>query len=250
MSERGAPARCALPQGRRRWTGARLALALVLGGVLGACATPGTEPGESAIGSAPIAAPTIRVGDRWVYHGSDSGSQAPVSLERTVTRINGDQVVMRQRTLDAWGRPEPEVRMRSMSRTTLALDASARISGSMRYADFPLALGKSWEYGYQLSAGRGILSTYRVNARVARIEQVRVRAGVLDAVRIEHEGLWQTPVTEGGAVGTATGRIRGTFWYAPAINGWARIDLSLYRPDGELETRLQQELVRYEPSLR
>lgn len=228
----------------------RLTASLAVAGVLAACAIPGPVPGTPAIGSAPIGTPTIRVGDRWVYRGSDGESSDSISLERTVSRIDGDRIEMRQRMLDSSGRAEAGVRVRSMSRSTLALDVAGKVSGQMRYADFPLALGKSWEYRYQLAAGANSLSSYRVAARVEGIERVRVRAGVFDAVRIEHQGDWSTPVTDAGGVRTITGRIEGTFWYAPAINGWARIDLTLYRPDGSIETRLQQELVRYEPAQR
>ena len=224
--------------------------ALALAAALAACVAPGDLVPPPAIGSAPIGSPTIRVGDRWVYRGTDGDAQDPVSLERTVVRVDGDRIEMRQQTLDSWGRPEPGQRVRSMSRSTLALDVAGRVSGQMRYADFPLALGKSWEYGYQLATGANSLSTYRVGARVEGIERVRVRAGVFDAVRIEHSGQWSAPVAEAGAVRTINGRIQGTFWYAPAINGWARIDLTLFRPDGSIETRLQQELVRYESGQR
>ncbi len=242
---RGAPAPAA---GWRRLLS--LTASLALAGVLAACAVPGPIPGTPAIGSAPIGAPTIRVGDRWVYRGSDGEAPDSISLERTVSRIDGDRIEMRQQMLDSSGRAEPGVRVRSMSRSTLAPDIAGKVSGQIRYADFPLALGKSWEYRYQLAAGANSLSSYRVAARVEGIERVRVPAGVFDAVRIEHQGDWSTPVADAGAVSTITGRIVGTFWYAPAINGWARIDLTLYRPDGSVETRLQQELVRYEPAQR
>lgn len=241
--------RCpAPPGGRGRVAG--LVLGVALAGALAACAVPEPYPRTPAIGSAPIVLPSIRVGDRWVYRGTDGEAQDAVSLERTVRRIDGDRIELRQQTLDAWGRPEPGMRLRVLSRATLALDVAGLVSGQMRYADFPLALGKSWDYRYQLAAGPRSLSNYQVRARVEGIERVRVRAGVFDAVRIEHRGEWSTPVTEAGAVRTVTGRIEGTFWYAPAVNNWARIDLTLYRPDGSVETRLQQELVRYEPAPR
>ncbi len=245
----GTQQRC-VPVGGRRWL-ARLAAGVALGAALGACSTTGSLPaGRSAIGSDPVPPPQISVGDRWVYQGLDGEGGDPVSLERVVTRVRGDQVHLRQRGLDSRGRPEAGERMRSMSRTTLALDVPNKVSGQMRYADFPLALGKSWEYGYQLSGRADSVTTYRVSARVDGLERIRVPAGVFDALRIEHQGNWDNPVLVNGAVSSLGGKISATFWYAPAVNGWARIDLTLYRPDGSVETRLQQELVSYQPGRR
>ncbi len=238
------------PLALRRWL-TRLAAGLALGAALAGCSTTGSLPGgRDAIGSEPVPAPKIAVGDRWVYQGLDGESGNPVALERVVTRISGDVVQMRQRGLDRRGQPESGERMRSMSRTTLALDVPNKVSGQMRYADFPLALGKSWQYGYQLSGRTDSVTTYRVGARVDALERVRVPAGVFDALRVEHQGDWDTPVLVNGVVSSLSGKISATFWYAPAVNGWARIDLTLYRPDGSVQTRLQQELVSYHPAQR
>ena len=245
----GTRERCVPVAGRRSVT--RLAAGLALGLALGACSTIGSGPaGRGVIGSDPVPAPKIALGDRWVYQGLDGESGDPVSLERVVTRVSGDQVQLRQRGLDSRGRPVPGERMRSMSRTTLSLDVPGKVSGQMRYADFPLALGKSWDYGYQLSGRADSVTTYRVGARVDGLERITVPAGVFDALRIEHLGSWDTPVLVNGAVGSLSGKISATFWYAPSVNGWARIDLTLYRPDGSVQTRLQQELVSYQPAKR
>ena len=229
----------------------RLAATVALAAALAACSSTGPLPaGRAMIGSEPVPAPRIAIGDRWVYQGLDGEGGSPVVLERVVTRVSGDQVQLRQRRLDARRMPEPGERIRALIRSTLALDVPGKVSGQMRYADFPLALGKSWEYTYQLSGKADVVTTYRVGARVDALERISVPAGTFDALRIEHQGNWDTPTLINGAVGSVSGRISATFWYAPAVNGWARIELTLYRPDGSAQTRLEQELVSYRPATR
>lgn len=236
---------------------AAAALWVALGAGLAACAGPGAGwpgglGGPGGAGSQaiawPVDRPQLRVGDRWVYAGrelGDSAADGRIVLERTVTRVAGDRVELRQVPLDAaTRRPAGPARARNVRLSVWHLDPGVRSSGEIRSLAFPLTPGKQWQYEYWLAAGAGdAVTTYRYQARVDGTEIVRTPAGRFDTVRVVHEGEWSRPVLERGQPSVRSGAVTTTYWYAPAVGTWVRLEVDLRRADGGRELGVVQELV-------
>lgn len=250
-----APGRAAMRRAAAIFAAGTLAAALAgCAGLPLPGAGPGGGPGGSAAGTAPMALPVARpalhVGDRWVYAGRETGEGAaggPTVLARTVTRIAGDHVELAQVPLDpATRRPTGPARTRNVKLSVWHLDPAARSSGEIRALVFPLAPGKAWQYEYWIAGGaRDVVTTYRYRARVEAPETVRTPAGRFETLRVVHEGEWSRPVLEDGQPSVRTGTVTTTYWYAPAVGSWVRLEVDLRRPDGRRELGVVQELVEY-----
>lgn len=231
-------------------------LALALAGCAGLPA-PGGWPADGGARQAdgqaitlPVDRPVLRVGDRWVYAGRELGDAAASGrtvLARTVSHIAGDRVELTQVPLDpSTGRPAGPARTRNVKLSVWHLDPGARSSGEVRSLVFPLSPGKAWQYEYWLAAGASdVVTTYRYQARVEGIETVRTPAGRFQALRVVHEGQWSRPALERGQPSVQSGSVTTTYWYAPAVGSWARLEVDLRRPDGARELGVVQELVEY-----
>ena len=209
----------------------------------------GGRPGAQAI-ALPVASPVLAVGDRWVYAGRELGDSAAggrTVLSRSVTRVAGDRVELTQVPLDATSRrPAGPARTRYAKPSVWHLDPGGRWSGEVRALAFPLAPGKTWEYEYWMAGGAGdVVTTYRYRARVEGLEAVRTPAGRFEALRVVHEGAWSRPVLERGQPVTRSGAVTTTYWYAPVVGSWVRLEVDLRRPDGGRELGVVQELVEY-----
>jgi len=191
----------------------------------------------------------LRVGDRWVYAGrelGDSAADGRTVLSRTVTRVAGDRVELTQVPLDASSRrPAGPARTRSAKPSVWHLDPGGRWSGDIRALVFPLEPGKRWEYEYWMGGAGDIVTTYRYRARVEAIETVRTPAGRFETLRVVHEGEWSRPVLERGRPAVRSGAVTTTYWYAPAVGSWVRLEVDLRRADGGRELGVVQELVDY-----
>jgi hypothetical protein len=43
-----------------------------------------------------------------------------------------------------------------------------------------------------------------------------------------------------------SGEVRTTYWYAPAVGTWVRLEVDLRKPDGSRDLGIVQELVEYD----
>jgi hypothetical protein len=253
--------------------GVRLRLTLVLSLMLQACSATNTAPpmpptSGSGRPSNPVPAPSsetrkagpgplqvipipgaekaeIRVGDRLWYRGGD-GLTRPTTILREVISVQGAQVDYRQSDVDASGRVANNARTRRQSLSSLELDNAAKASGQVRYVDFPLGLGKTWSYRYQLKGKNGALTSYDIAARVESEESITTPAGTFKALRILHGGQWSIPTVQSGVVKLSSGSLRSTVWFVPAIGNWARFESEILNSNGGLEAKVSQELVRFD----
>lgn len=229
----------------------------MLAAAVGGCAGPqgwprlgDAAPTEVPAFAWPVQRPQLRVGDRWVYGGRERGEDAAVGrvvFERTVTRVAGDRVTLRQTPLDpATRRGVGPARDRGVRLSVWHLDPGGRFSGLIRNLEFPLTPGKQWEYEYWLSAPTGDrVTTYRVRARVEGAETIHTPAGRFDTVRVVHDGEWSRPVLEDGQPTVRRGVLSTTYWYSPRVGSWVRLDIELRGPEGEREFGVRQELLEY-----
>ena len=113
----------------------------------------------------------VRVGDKLWYSGGE-GNGPQTTILREVTAVQAGTVLYRQVDVDRAGKPGKTVRNRRQALSSLELDNPAKATGQVRYVDFPLGLGKTWSYRYQLKSKSGALSTYDIVARVEAEETV------------------------------------------------------------------------------
>ena len=118
-----------------------------------------------------------------------------------------------------------------------AMDGAQRQEFGAPYTklQFPLAPGMRWDERITAVDAHGTAYTWRISGRAHGWERVRTPAGEFDALRIVRmmdlgngDGNWRDTI-----------RIE-TLWYAPAVNGWVRLE----RRDS------QQEIAGRTPRLR
>jgi hypothetical protein len=187
----------------------------------------------------------IQIGDRLWLRGGE-GSARPSTILREVVNVQAGQAQYRQFELDSSGRPGPQARSRRQNLSSLELDNPAKASGQVRYTDFPLGLGKTWSYRYQLKGKNGSLTSYDIVARVEAEETVNTPAGSFKTLKILHGGQWNVPVVEAGVVKVSSGSLRSTLWFAPAIGNWVRFESEILNSEGGPEARVYQELIKFE----
>ncbi len=245
-----------------RRSAARLRAALALGCALAlsGCAQflPGSSVGvrgpvaERAEGfSLPVGRPDLRVGERWVWSAHEVGANASddtTVIERVVTKVDGDRAELRQVALHpVTRRPSGPAQTRIVKRSVWHLEPNARSRGDIQALVFPLTVGKTWSYEYRLGGRDGdTVTTYRYRARVDGIETIATPAGRFETLRVSHEGRWSRPVIEQGRPVERSGDVRTTYWYAPAVGIWVRLEVDLRRPDGSRDLGIVQELVEYD----
>ncbi len=241
----------------------RAALAVACGLAMSACAQfPVGSPDVGTRGPVaeraegfrlPVARPELQVGDRWVWSAHEVGKNASddtTVIERVVTSVSGDRVELRQQSLHpVTRRPTGAAQTRVVKRSVWHLEPNTRSRGDIQALVFPLTTGKTWEYEYWLGGReRDLVTTYRYRARVDGIETVRTPAGRFETLRVTHEGRWSRPVMEQGRAVERAGDVRTTYWYAPAVGTWVRLEVDLHQPDGSRDLAIVQELVEYERS--
>jgi len=197
-------------------------LALVLLVVLAGCAEPqpynyltafGTTLGpRTAAELAPVLAPELSAGQQWTYRRLDVKTRQEV--ERFSQTLSADESGHWSVFLDVLSAQDPA----RVGSTVESYDPAhqvftdARLSGTNESLRFPLAMGASWTFNYQLYRGPGLVVDVKQTATVRGWESLTVPAGRFRALRVEHEGHYSAH--EGSSA--MSGRIHETFWYAPA----------------------------------
>jgi hypothetical protein len=197
--------------------------------VLASCAAPG--PG-GAPGPA-VAAPTLKVGDRWTYQGTD-GYRVPIVWEETheITAIGPQGITIRitakgptvdiQRT-ETWSAP-------GVVRTGAVFDSETdRFDPALIRYKFPLTSGETWNQAVRdLNKPPGPFGPIQRHVAVGGYESVATPAGTFDAIRmriimqLDDETFWRYPTECNYLV-----------WYAPSVGAMVKEDKrSYYRDKG------------------
>jgi hypothetical protein len=187
----------------------------------------------------------IKVGDKLWYRGGGGGSQTNTIL-REVIAIQSGQVQYKQSDVDSGGRISTRSRSRRQSLQHLELDTPAKSSGLMKYTDFPLTVGKSWTYRYQLKSKSGLPVTYDVTAKVDGEETISTPAGSFETLKITHVGKWTGQAVQGGSLKVSAGTLHSTVWFAMSVGNWAKFESEVLNTKGGAEVKIWQELVRLE----
>jgi hypothetical protein len=196
-----------------------IAATLAVSLVAASCATPTGSAGDPATA---VAAPTYRVGDRWIYRVRD-GFGIPTLYEETYTvaSIDSDGTTVRvsikgpKETLERtekWRTPG------KMTQGALFDIETRRFREPVERYRFPLQAGASWSQfvdNYnELTRKEGRINHY---VRVGRQESITTPAGTFDAVRLQvfmrldDDEFWRD--------GTDCNYM---IWYAPAVKAAIR----------------------------
>jgi hypothetical protein len=188
--------------------------------VLTACAAP--QPG-GAPGPA-VAAPTLRVGDRWTYQGTD-GYRVPIVWEETheITAIGPQGITVR---ITAKGPTVDSQRTETWSAPGVVLTGAVFDSETDRFDPalirykFPLTSGETWRQSVRdLNKPPGPFGPIQRHVEVGGYESVATPAGTFDAIRmriimqLDDETVWQYPT-----------QCNYVVWYAPAVGAMVKED--------------------------
>ena len=101
------------------------------------------------------------------------------------------------------------------------VDGARRQAFGAPYAKlpFPLMPGMHWTERIEAVDARGWTYAWHISGRAYGWERVRTPAGEFDALRISHMMI----LGDGEGDWPSTTRIE-TLWYAPAVNGWVRVE--------------------------
>jgi uncharacterized RDD family membrane protein YckC len=207
-----------------------------------AVGTPRPFPSGGSTGAVgEVASPAIHVGDRYTYETVDS-ADSRVNNITTREIIGISQGVVMQRSVNTKSGYTRLIRYDTnwnvMSSGTPSGDESV-FSPPLKYFDFPLAVGKTWEaHAMETNPKTGQTRSHTLRARVEAQETITVPAGTFDTLKI---------VSGTEAVG-ADKHLTGTdtSWYAPSVRRTVRSELVTFGGDsGGSSTRVVQ-LLNYE----
>jgi hypothetical protein len=197
-----------------------LCLAAAASPWLGGCATPVSGGSDGP----PIPAPSLKVGDRWVYRGVD-GYRVKIVWDETheVVAIRPDELTVRvsgrgntattdfDRT-EIWSAP-------GIVRVGAVYESETdRFDPPLIRFKYPLSVGETWAQSLRnLDKPPGPYGPIQRHVRVGGYETVTTPAGTFNAMKmqiimqLDDETFWRYPT-----------ECTYTLWYAPEVNGWVR----------------------------
>jgi hypothetical protein len=216
---------------RLGWSAALFVLALVLAACAGVISQASPGP--------PAQAPAFKVGDRWVYRGTE-GYRAKVAFEETreITAIGGDGISVR---VALKGGPVDITRTENWSapgvvRVGAVFEAEPdtdRFDVPLVRYQYPLAPGQTWNQNIRdLDKERGPYGPIRRQVKVEGYEKVSTPAGTFDAIRmrtimqLDDETFWR--------YATECDYLE---WYAPSLGVMVKaLKRSYWREKGGRDT--------------
>lgn len=209
-----------------------LAAAAVLATLAGCAATgPGGTVGPAAD------APTVKVGDRWVYRGKDGYRVAivwdetheitGVGPEGITVRVTGKGPTIDFQRAEAWSAP-------GIVRSGAVFESETdRFDPALIRYKYPLTTGETWNQAVRdLNKPAGPYGSIQRRVTVAGYESVSTPAGKFSAIklqifmRLDDETFWRFPTECNYLV-----------WYAPAVGAMVRAEQrSQYRERGGMSS--------------
>ena len=196
-----------------RCVGLLLCLVAISGG---ACAAP--DPAQDPTGA-------FKVSDTWTWRMLDADGRTAGHVVAIVIGVDAQSVRIQQRlqgALDRWADTVLDRTGRVVQEGRLPDLSLVRFAPPLLRANWPLVPGKAWQTQSTASAAswRGDL---RSEYKVEGWERLTVPAGTFDAIRVSWSTRWENAQRADGAGFPVSES--GTYWYAPLVRGFARIDL-------------------------
>ena len=217
----------------------------------------------------PVQAPTLKVGDSWIFE--DTNEAGPTGFARhreihTIERVNSDSIVVALKAVDSPTAPQNRV---------VGLDWAARMvidgeeKSTSRPLSFPMRVGESWVADYTDPNRHGNQLKVHVHTtyKVIGWEDVTVPAGTFHALKIENNGsadadilipsVAQSTAVAGGGSGTAVShaqvggrgvmhrKVFSLIYYAPEVKHAIKTVDEQYNEAEVMTGRVTTELVSF-----
>lgn len=225
----------------------------------------------AATGGAPLASPTVNVGDTWVYRDTvekGPGGWNQTRDEVTVSRVTSSSIYFSTKPTGSSQAPKESFSGLDWSRVR---DVDGKETVVNRPLQFPLAVGKTWdiEYTEQHPNKKFKSEQWQQKYQVVGVETVTVPAGKFEAIKIEEEGHWTAELEPGQSVAQGaqvtpdsttlvtqtekaraepvSGRTYKAFWYVPEYKRWVKSVEEYYSSGGVRNERYTTELESFKP---
>ncbi len=154
-------------------------------------------------------APAYKVGDTWHWVRSDRRTGLKeTENRRVITKVSPERIE---------GTENDGLMVMSGDLNLLETPEYVR-TGTPRFIDFPLSVGKKWSFKYTQASKTGPQRTrWQYDAEVVAQERVKVPAGEFDAYKVVGKGYWNSET------GSASGSGQLRLWYAPAARGSVKL---------------------------
>lgn len=167
--------------------------------------------------------PVVKVGDVAVY----AVKLGSLATEDTIAVTGVDAGQIKTRYSRANRTPaEMEAIYTDEWNALVSGSTGARFEPAPLTLQFPLEVGKTWESKVMASGATGSKSRVEMSGKVLASEKLKTPAGEFETYKIESTG-WVNGVNWNGSF-----KLVQTYWYAPAISRFVRIESKEYRRDG------------------
>ena len=165
--------------------------------------------------STSVALPTIQVGDSYVYEYIDTDNpESSTKTKRTVISI-GDKVVLSVVNINAINAKKRTLYFNNewnLLSTRNADNTGFDYSPPLKYFDFPLYPGKTWQQTTtETNIKTGATRTHKISGNVGQWENISGPAGVFNTIKV----ILKTDLIDPATAETINGT--DTSWYAPDI---------------------------------
>lgn len=154
--------------------------------------------------------PTLKVGDTWRWVRSDRRTgMKEADTRRIITKVSPERIEGTENDAPMF-----------MSGDLNLMETPEYVrTGSPRFYDYPLSVGKKWSFKYEQASKTGPQRTrWQYDAEVVAQERVKVPAGEFDAFKVVAKGFWNSETS------SASGPGRLSLWYAPAARGSVKLE--------------------------
>ena len=191
-------------------------------------------PGPSGTAGPAVAAPTLKVGDRWVYRGKD-GYRVPILWEEThevlaigpqgiTVRITGKGNSVEFQRTETWSAPGV------VTVGAVYESETDRFDPALIRWKYPMAVGDTWKQSIRDldKPPRAPYGPIQRQVSVGGYESVTTPAGTYDAIKLrifmqlDDETVWRYPTQANYLV-----------WYAPAVGAMVREEQRSYYREKE-----------------
>lgn len=188
---------------------------------------------------APVPRPTVKAGDRWLYHGTDYRTQKSLGTREERATFVSDAVI--HTLVVIFGKDdETDATYTSAWNSVSSFDGGVITphSGTLR---FPMTVGDRYAANFENRRPRrgDFHVTHQRTVHVVGWEDVVVPAGKFRALKLEVRGTYQRHDR------SISGKTRSMIWYVPAVRRWAKQTHEDWNERGALNAWYGDELIDF-----
>ena len=171
----------------------------------------------AAQADAPVARPTVKPGDRWIYHRTDYRTSRSAGTREERVSFANDAVI--HTVVSLFGKDQETDATYTSSWNGVSSWDGGVFSPDTGGLKFPLTVGDTYPANFENRRPRRgkFHVTHQRTAKVLAWEEVTVPAGRFRALKVEVAGSFKR--LDSGV----TGGTRMVFWYVPEIRRWAKL---------------------------